>query len=570
MRKLSACKILPQLLCSAIVSSTTLLAACSEGAIPLPLPLIAPEYAEPGEVVTARVESGEEHSFEFSHPTYIQATSPNSVTFVVPDPRPSNTLVIRALKAGRAAGGHVIRLHRPAPPTFEALPRPSPFEDGNVEKWAGQPRSEDGLPLIVYGGVQTPYHVNLSKLAQGYYASIRKGQAQAADLDQFLLIANWLRDNCEYTPYGFCSWRAYFDIPAYRLPTGWTSAMAQGQGISALISAYALTNDVSYFNVAMDAVAAFNYPISLKGVRSNYDGVGWYEEYGSEEMPAHVLNGFLFALAGLYDAYELAGSFVAHQAFIEGARSLEQRLDRFDMGFTSAYDDSPLKQIASAIGDIPDLYHELHIAQLAWLYGKTGSDSTLQVLKRFLLYDTAGLQTDPSLHAPSRKIVSITASHTIDPEQHGVELLHDSNWTWLRYWSTNRPTVTLGIELQEKQPGEQPHVMHGIRLTALTEADVPRTLQVFSCSGTERVALTGQLTVQDHVARAFPFNVNGYGSYTLVIDTPPLTLPCNSVDLEMTTNPELGLLRLRELNLHLEQPGILAELLSKYLSPVHD
>ena len=558
----------------AVLASALLLVACAGGNGSHPrLTIIAPESAEPGETVTLRIEPEDEegkdedearYSFAFSAPTYVRASTSTSVTFVVPGPRPSSELVVRVLEAGKPAGTRVISLNRPAPPAFDGLPRPSPFEDGNVEKWASQPRSPEGLPLIVYGGAQTPYHVNLSKLAQGYYALIWKGQAQPADLDQFLVIANWLRDNCEYTTYGFCSWRAYFDIPAYRLPDGWTSAMAQGQGISALISAYALTRDASYFTVAMDAIAAFSYPISLKGVRSDYDGVAWYEEYGSEEMPAHVLNGFLFAVAGLYDAYELGGSRLAYHAFIDGALSLEQRLDRFDMGFTSAYDDSPLRQVASAIGDVPDLYHELHIAQLAWLYGRTGADSTLQVLKRFLLYDTAGLQTDPSLEAESRKIVSITASHTIDPDQHGANLLHDSNWTWLRYWSSNRPTVTLSIELQDTVTGEEPSVMHGIRLTALTEADLPRTLQVFSCSGADRIPLTDPLIVQDHVVEAFPFEINGYGSFTLVLDTGALSLPCNSLELDMTINPELGLLRLRELNIHMEQPRVLAELLAKY------
>lgn len=541
------------------------LAACGGEKTDTGVTITAPEFAEPGEIVTAHVQSDlSEIRFVFEQDTYVRATSQSSVTFVMPDVSSSDALNLEVFSSGKKVGARSIRVRRPMLPVFRDLPRPTPFEGGNISKWAGQPRNAEGIPLFAYAGQLVTYHVNLSKIAQGYYALIWSGKARQEDVDQFMVIANWLRDNCEYEKYGFCSWRAYFDIPDYRLPDGWTSAMAQGQGISALISAYALTSDPIYFKVAMDAIAAFSYPIRLKGVESDYEGLPWFEEYGSEEMPAHVLNGFLFSLAGLYDAVELAHSEAARQAFLIGVRSLEQRIDRYDLGFTSAYDDSPLHQIASTIGSVGDQYHELHIFQLAWLSQKTGSEIILDVARRFLLYDTGGIQSDSSLKEISRKILGITASQTIDPDQHGVALLYDSNWTWLRYWSSNSASVRLEIDLQNTMSNGDPIVMREIRLTALSEADIPETLQAFSCSGDSRVAVTDRLRVRDHLLREFPHEINGYTSHTVVMDVGLLSLPCDRLELEMAPNPVLGMVRLRELNIHMEQPSILRAILNRY------
>jgi heparosan-N-sulfate-glucuronate 5-epimerase len=228
--------------------------------------------------------------------------------------------------------------------------------------------------LVAIGEQQVNYPVTVSKYAHDLYANYRSS-GNVDVLDKFYINANWLRDNCVYTKYGFCSWRTEPAYTPYETGTDWPSAMAQGQAISVMISAYSLTQDTNYLKVAQDAMAAFFYPANVKGVKSDWDGGVWYEEYASEN-PAHVLNGFIVAMAGIYDAVELLDNESAKIAFDLGIENLKTKLTRYDVDFTSLYDqnDQQLRFAnanANAKARSLDGYHELHILQLAWLYQKS-------------------------------------------------------------------------------------------------------------------------------------------------------------------------------------------------------
>jgi len=89
--------------------------------------------------------------------------------------------------------------------------------------------------------------------------------------------------------------------------------MAQGQALSAFIRLYRVTNDGAYLDVAERLFA------SLSTMKDDVDqgapwvacmdgeGYYWIEEYPFDE-PCHVLNGFVFAIYGLYDYYMLTSS----------------------------------------------------------------------------------------------------------------------------------------------------------------------------------------------------------------------------------------------------------------------
>lgn len=93
----------------------------------------------------------------------------------------------------------------------------------------------------------------------------------------------------------------------------------------------------------------------------------FYEEYPSH-YKYHVLNGFIFALWGLYDFYRLDGSQEAKNLFDAGLNTLIHFLPEFDIGYWSLYHiGQGLKNPAT----IP--YHRLHVNQLEAMYQLSGA-----------------------------------------------------------------------------------------------------------------------------------------------------------------------------------------------------
>ena len=91
----------------------------------------------------------------------------------------------------------------------------------------------------------------------------------------------------------------------------------------------------------------------------------WYEEYPTTP-PSFVLNGFIYALLGLYDVSQVStGDYRkrASQLFEEGVSSLKALFPLFDIGSGSTYD---LRHFT--LKSVPNLarwdYHATHVTQL--------------------------------------------------------------------------------------------------------------------------------------------------------------------------------------------------------------
>jgi D-glucuronyl C5-epimerase C-terminus len=142
-----------------------------------------------------------------------------------------------------------------------------------------------------------------------------------------------------------------FAMPhTYRLAAGWSSATAQGQAASLLVR-------VGLPDAAREAVRPLVEPSALL-VRTEDGPV--LQEYPTDP-PAHVLNGWIFALWGLYDVARATGDEAAGSAFEDGVASLAARLPRYELaGRWSRYDLYP-HPIAHAASPF---YHRLHVEQL--------------------------------------------------------------------------------------------------------------------------------------------------------------------------------------------------------------
>ncbi len=143
----------------------------------------------------------------------------------------------------------------------------------------------------------------------------------------------------------------------YAIPAGWHSAMAQGLGVSLLVR-HGMEEDA-----ARAARSLLDPDFGL--IADTPDGPV-LEEYPAEPRP-HVLNGWMWALFGLYDlAYapgevdeELRAS--AREGFEAGVSSLVAQLPEYETGRGwSTYDryPHPIQNVASPF------YHRLHVEML--------------------------------------------------------------------------------------------------------------------------------------------------------------------------------------------------------------
>lgn len=552
------------------VLSALILSACgssdseSSSMSPEPSSLIqAPDSVVAGERFTFSLPVGYDlDDVEVSEELYIEAQSDTSWDIVAPARSLNvNEFSISLNTSDGEPEDHTIRVEQPQLIVPSEPARPYPF----VSSWlpsASGPSDDNGVPYYRYNGQEDYFPIQISKMAQAAYAKLFREVETQEEYDVFFAMVDWMRDNCVYTDWGFCSWQTAIDVPAYRLPDNWTSAMAQGQAISALISAYSYTGDTSYLDVVMDALPAFNYPIEEKGVRADYDGVPFYEEYGSETDPAHVLNGFLFGIAGVYDAVEILDSELAKQIFEQGVDSLEQRIDRFDAEFTSYYDDSFLGQLASNKSGIGDSYHELHIFQLAWVHQVTGSEKALEYADKFLRQDTRGIDSFGRFKDISVKITDLQVSDEIN-DRFGKHLLTDSNWTFRRYWASEQNPVTITMTLNG-QSVSGPIVLDALRMTTVSESDLPKSINLYSCQ--ENPVLVAD-NLDPRALSNEPFELvlqDYYRSLSYVIDTNAVELPCNDLVVEMVPSDESGVIRIREINPHFKQDNALSSILDFY------
>lgn len=154
------------------------------------------------------------------------------------------------------------------------------------------------------------------------------------------------------------------------LKAGWLSAMGQGHAISVLARAYYHSGgDKRYLKSAALGLKPFRVNSNEGGVLAQFmEKYYWYEEYPTTP-PSFVLNGFIYALLGLYDLNSTAPTNIgleAGQLFNQGMLSLKKMLLLYDTGSGTSYD---LRHLS--LGTAPNLarddYHATHVSQLLLL-----------------------------------------------------------------------------------------------------------------------------------------------------------------------------------------------------------
>src|SRR5581483_9079742 len=233
------------------------------------------------------------------------------------------------------------------------------------------PFDATGVPLLNYQGDIGQQH-NPIAIAQYGLARFNRWNRSRAEGDRvaWLRVADWLTRELRPNMDGVHVWMHQFNWP-YRqlLRAPWYSGLAQGNGLSLLVRAARETNRHDYADAAHRAFGSLTLDISRGGVlATDSRGRVWIEEY-LVDPPSHILNGFIWALWGVFDYARWSGSLTAQRIFESCSRTIETALPEYDTGRWSLYElpaGGP-RMLASRY------YHELHIVQLRVLERLTGS-----------------------------------------------------------------------------------------------------------------------------------------------------------------------------------------------------
>ncbi len=249
-----------------------------------------------------------------------------------------------------------------------------------------------GIPMLDYRGKIGLQHnpIAISQWGLGNYNLFRKTQSsQDQNLTnqeyrrRFLAASDWLVSHLEQNPSGVWVWNHYFNWE-YRdtLKAPWYSGLAQGQGISLLVRAYAETGNARYLESARRAFDSFLKSTAEGGVvfRDEQQRT-WVEEY-IVSPPTHILNGFIWAALGIRDYFLATKDVKAKELFEQVVKTLLANLHKYDLGFWSLYEQSGtrLPMLASPF------YHKLHIVQLSVMYRLTGQKLFAEFADRWQAY----------------------------------------------------------------------------------------------------------------------------------------------------------------------------------------
>lgn len=150
-----------------------------------------------------------------------------------------------------------------------------------------------------------------------------------------------------------------FPMPhTYRLDPPWYSALAQGEAASLLVRAARALDEPSFLADAVRTVESL-LDDELGLIRQTPAGP-ILQEYPTTP-PSDVLNGWIFALWGLYDVATATGDERARDGFERGAQTLAHALPAYDIGFGWSRYDLVRRRIPNVASPF---YHRLHIEQL--------------------------------------------------------------------------------------------------------------------------------------------------------------------------------------------------------------
>ncbi|GEM_PF-1034974 len=215
----------------------------------------------------------------------------------------------------------------------------------------------------------------LAQLALGWWERSLAGDGRA--LERFDAVCELLLRRAEPRD-GALLWPYAMPVPKYGLRPPWFSAMAQGQAASVFVRA--AERDERAADLALRALRpllerAAPFVVGL--------AAGPVLEEAPSEPPSCVLNGWIYALWGLWDAAVGLGSAEARELFGASFQALLAMLADYDTGWWSRY-----SLWAGGRDLAKPFYHRLHVVQLEALHRLTGEPDLAATAARWRGYDS--------------------------------------------------------------------------------------------------------------------------------------------------------------------------------------
>lgn len=235
-----------------------------------------------------------------------------------------------------------------------------------------QALDERGIPVHwLSDGRKIYLPTAVAQYGLGAYDVYLESSAQEAK-DAFISTANWLLN--EQDEQG--GWDVWARIGSNcAVPY---SAMTQGEGASLLYRAANETGSSEY-RVAADRAIERMLATPESGGTARWEAGRLVLEEKVESPPSAILNGWIFAIFGLYDGVLVTGLPEWRHALQITCQTLAADLDKYDTGYWSMYD---LRgHLASPF------YHHLHIAQLTVLAELVGQEALMQKANRWRQYN---------------------------------------------------------------------------------------------------------------------------------------------------------------------------------------
>jgi hypothetical protein len=195
----------------------------------------------------------------------------------------------------------------------------------------------------------------------------------------FMNQARWLVNHETLLKEDSGGWPFPFPNKGFHASKAWLSALTQGVGISVLTRAYRLTGEDVYLQVARRAVRTFELDILDGGVCASFGDDGIFFEEVAVYPAAHILNGYILSLFGLYDYVALTGDAQIRTLIKRSLATLHTLIDDFDLGYGSRYD--LLSRVPTS-----HFYHALHVTLLEALAQYSGCQHCAALAARWARY----------------------------------------------------------------------------------------------------------------------------------------------------------------------------------------
>lgn len=249
---------------------------------------------------------------------------------------------------------------------------------------------DQGVPMVNYGGTFHYNPVTVSFYSLSMHGKFMRKIVPTKDpfltgVNRLLLMQDEL--GAFRAPFAF----KYY-LSATRYEPGWVSGMAQGVALSVLARAFLLTGDTKYLSAGDKSLDFLVTPTSEGGVLDTMADLDpslsnhiIFEEYLARPA-GYTLNGFMYALLGVYDWSQMPASRaeLARAYFDSGIDTLRHILPYYDIGGFTAYDMSHV--IYRRKPHVGVAYQADHIFLLHALVSITGDEQLRKYEERWASY----------------------------------------------------------------------------------------------------------------------------------------------------------------------------------------